>query len=52
MTQIVLLICILIVGVIILLLQLQHKSNTGEKGYNSLNDSIVKFQGSLDKNEK
>jgi len=52
MTQIALLIVILIVGIVILLLQLQHKSNVGDRGYNSLNDSIVKFQGSLDKNEK
>ena len=33
MTQIVLLICILIIGIVILLLQLQHKSTTGDKGY-------------------
>ena len=52
MTQIVLLIGILIIGIVILLLQLQHKSNTGDKGYNSINDSIVKFQASLDKSEK
>ena len=31
---------------------MQHSSNIGDKGYNSLNNSIVKFQGSLDKNEK
>ena len=36
----------------ILLLQIRQNSNTNENSNKTLNDSIVKFQSSLDKNEK
>ena len=42
----------IIIGIASLYLLIQNKSNTGDKGYSSINESVLKFQSSLDKNEK
>ena len=43
---------LLLIGIALLFMQFQQKSHTSDKSFNSINESVIKFQSSLDKIEK
>ena len=43
---------LLLIGIALLFMQFQQKSHTTDKSFNSINESVIKFQSSLDKIEK
>ena len=43
---------ILLIGIILLYMQFQQKSQTSDKSFKSINESVIRFQSSLDKIEK
>jgi len=48
----ILLVILLLIGVILLYMQFQQKSKTSDRSFKSINESVIRFQSSLDKIEK